>query len=176
MSKSREVWEWVRSIAIAVILALLIRAFVFEVYEVEGGSMIPSLEDQERIVANKLVYHFGSPEQGDIIVFEFDQHTDYIKRVIGVGGDTIEIYDGKVYCNGIKLEEPYLSDDMIINDYGPVVVPEGHYFVMGDNRKDSRDSRDPLVGFVSLERIKGKASLIIWPLSSIRAVNKAAEK
>lgn len=176
MSKTSEIWDWIRSIAIAIILALLIRTFVFEVYEVDGGSMFPTLENSERLVANKLAYRFDTPEPGDIIVFQFVPGTDYIKRVIGVGGDTIEILEGNVYRNGDLLEEPYLVEDPVIQDYGPVEVPEGYYFVLGDYRENSRDSRDPQVGFVSIERIKGKASMIIWPLMNIRFLGKAADR
>ncbi len=170
MNRSREVWEWVRSIAIAVLLALVIRFFLFEVFVVEGRSMYPTLQDHERLVVNKLVYRFDEPQPGDIVVFEYEPGRDFIKRVIGVGGDTIEIRGGEVYRNGVLLEEPYLSERMDSPDYGPVVVPYGYFFLMGDYRRNSMDSRDPRVGFVSLEKIKGRALFIFWPPFETRVI------
>lgn len=172
--KSREIWEWVRSIAVAVLLALVIRFFLFEVFVVEGSSMYPTLEDHERLVVNKLVYRFDTPHPGDIIVFEFDAGRDFIKRVIGVEGDTIEIRDGRVSRNGILLDEPYLVHDVEMQEFGPVVVPPGCVFLMGDYRRNSMDSRDPRVGFVSLERVKGRAFLIFWPPWGARVLDHEA--
>ncbi len=162
-SRSREVWEWVRSIAVAVMLALVIRFFLFEVFVVEGGSMFPTLEEYERLVVNKLVYRFDDPQPGDIVVFEYEPGRDFIKRVIGVGGDTVESRGGQVYRNGEVVNEPYLLDEMPMHDFEPVEVPPGFLFMMGDYRKNSMDSRDPRVGLVSLEKIKGRALLIFWP-------------
>jgi signal peptidase I len=172
MSKSREVWEWVRSITVAVLLALVIRFFLFEVFVVEGRSMYPTLEEHERLVVNKLVYRFDEPHPGDIIVFEFEPKRDFIKRVIGVGGDIIAIQDGVVYRNGEMVDEPYLLDEMDPQQsYGPVEVPPGYLFLMGDFRRNSMDSRDPRVGFVSLERVKGRAFLIFWPPLEARVLS-----
>jgi len=179
MLPSREAWEWVRSIAVAVVLALVIRFFLFEVFVVEGRSMYPTLEEHERLVVNKLVYRFDEPNPGDIVVFEFGPRRDFIKRVIGVGGDTIEIRNGLVYRNQELLLEPYLLNSMEQQlYYGPVQVPPGHLFLMGDYRGNSMDSRDPRVGFVSLERIKGRAFLIFWPPWELELLNenKAAQR
>ncbi len=178
MSRSREVWEWVRSIAVAILLALVIRFFLFEVFVVEGRSMFPTLEEHERLVVNKLVYRFDEPHPGDIIVFEFEPKRDFIKRVIGVGGDIIEIRDGQVYRNGEIVDEPYLLDEMDLHQsFGPVEVPPGYLFLMGDFRLNSMDSRDPRVGFVSLEKVKGRALLIFWPPFEARILSeKAAEQ
>lgn len=177
MTNAREVREWVRSIAVAVALALVIRFFLFEVFVVEGRSMYPTLEEQERLVVNKLIYRFEEPQPGDIVVFEHEPRRDFIKRVIGVGGDSIEIRDGIVYRNQTAVDEPYLLDQMDQQFYGPVEVPPGHLFLLGDFRRNSMDSRDPRVGFVSLERIKGRAFLIFWPISAVRVLNdKVAEQ
>lgn len=163
MSRSKEIWEWIRSIAIAVVLALLIRFFLFEVFVVEGRSMYPTLENYNRLVVDKISYRFNEPGYGDIIVFESYTGKDFIKRVIGTGGDTIEIRAGEVYRNGTLVDEPYLMGQTDYEDYGPVEVPAGCLFLMGDFRKNSLDSRNPLVGFVSKELIKGRACLIFWP-------------
>lgn len=177
MSKSKEVWEWIRSIAVAVLLALVIRFFLMEVFVVEGRSMYPTLEDYERVVVNKLIYRFDEPQPGDIVVFEYEPRRDFIKRVIGVGGDIIEIRDGVVYRNGESLNEPYLLDGMDQQpNFGPVEVPPGTLFLMGDYRRNSLDSRDPRVGFVSLERIKGRAFLVFWPPGEARILGHKVEQ
>ncbi len=165
-----ELWEWVKSILIAVVLAVLIRLFVLEVFLVDGSSMLPTLQDQERLIVNKFVYHFQEPQPGDVLIFSYSRERDFIKRVIGVPGDEIYIEDGFVHVNGQSLPEGYIRE-ATNGQYGPVTVPGGHYFVMGDNRNNSMDSRDSSVGFISSERIKGKALLVFWPVDSVRLVN-----
>ncbi|HOB86259.1 MAG TPA: signal peptidase I [Bacillota bacterium] len=175
-SKSKEIWEWIRSIGIALAVALFIRIFLFEFFVVEGRSMYPTLDENERLVVNKFIYRFESPQPGDIVVFQFEPHRDFIKRVIGVEGDTIEIKDGRVFRNGKLMEEPYLLEDMEPQDFGPVLVPPGTVFLLGDYRMNSLDSRDPSVGFVSLEQIKGKALYVFWPIWEARSLEvKVAE-
>ncbi|OPL10538.1 MAG: S26 family signal peptidase [Firmicutes bacterium ML8_F2] len=170
MGKWREAWEWIRSILIAVVLAILIRFFLFEVFVVEGRSMYPTMEETERLMVNKVVYYFDEPQLGDIVVFEYQPGRDFIKRVIGVGGDRVEIKTGQVYLNGAVLNEPYLLDDMETADFGPVEVPPGYIFLLGDYRCNSMDSRDPRVGFISLNSLKGKAFFIFWPLWEARGI------
>lgn len=164
----KEIKEWIEAIVIAIILAMLIKTFVIEIFEVEGHSMYPTLKDGERLVVNKFVYRFSEPERGDIIIFKYpgDPHYDYIKRVIGIENDVVEIKDGKVYLNDKVLEENYISEPTPGN-FGPEKVPEDHYFVLGDNRNNSKDSRFPSVGFVPDENLKGKAVFIIWPLNQL---------
>lgn len=171
MNRNRinELWEWVRSIGIAVILAMLIKVFCFQVFEVDGVSMNPTLADHERLIVNKLVYRMGLPEPGDIVVFKYSPQRDYIKRVIGVSGDIIEIREGMVFRNGLLLDEPYVAEKPS-SDFGPVEVPPEMIFTMGDNRNKSSDSRDPAVGFISLERVKGKAFCVIWPPQELRVL------
>jgi signal peptidase I len=146
LSNWKEIWDWVKSILIAVILALLIRLFLFEVFVVEGRSMYPTLSETERLMVNKVIYHFDEPKIGDIVVFQYEPGRDFIKRVIGLEGDKVEISEGRVYINNVLLEEPYLLKGMEMYDYGPVNVPPGYLFLMGDYRENSMDSRDPRVG------------------------------
>jgi len=175
LSKWAEIWDWVRSILIAVILAILIRLFLFEVFVVEGRSMYPTLHETERLMVNKVVYHFDDPKFGDIVVFEFEPGRDFIKRVIGVAGDKVEIINGRVYINNTMLDEPYLRKNTGSYDYGPAEVPAGYYFVMGDYRQNSMDSRDPRVGFVSREHLKGRAFFIFWPPWEARAITSKVD-
>lgn len=161
---ANETWEWMKALGLAIILALGIHQFVFAQFLVDGESMMPTLKDRERLIVNKLVYRLHKPEHGDIIVFQYpaDKSKDFIKRVIGLPGDTIEIRGGKVYRNGAVLQEPYLGEPT--NDvFGPVKVPEGKVFVLGDNRNNSKDSRDRTVGFVPYDLVVGRADLVFWP-------------
>jgi len=171
LSRWREIWDWSRSIIIAVVLALLIRLFLFEVFVVEGRSMYPTLVESERLMVNKLVYRFDEPTYGDIVVFEFEPGRDFIKRVIAKEGDIVEIVDGQVYINNNVFREPYLLPDMDGYDFGPAEVPPGSLFLLGDYRQNSMDSRDPRVGFVSEESLKGRAFFIFWPPWEARTIN-----
>ena len=163
--------DWMISIIMAVVLAFCIRTFIVEPYLVSGTSMVPTLENRERLLVDKFVYFFGEPKKGEIIVFKYPSDTtrDFIKRVIANGGDTLEIIDGKVFVNGSQLNEPYIKEPFHSN-YRKVVVPQGHIFVMGDNRNNSEDSRFSDVGFVSDNLIKGKASVIFWPFTNWRSL------
>ena len=158
----REIMEWVRSIVLAIIIAVVIRLFLFEVFLVEGSSMYPTLHNHERLIVNKATYSFHEPEKGDIIVFSYSPQRDFIKRVVAVEGDTVEIVENSLYINGEQIDESYLEDYHVM-DFGPVLIPDDHIFVLGDNRGNSMDSRDPSVGYVSLESVKGKAVLVFWP-------------
>ena len=167
----QEVKDWVVSILIAVVLALFIRYFIVELYLVEGPSMRPTLVHSERLVVNKFLYHFRTPERGEIIVFRYprDPSRDFIKRVIGLPGDMIEVKQGQVYRNGELLKEPYILE-MTRGNFPATKVPEGHLFAMGDNRNNSEDSRFADVGMVPFDLIKGKAILIFWPLDKLRTL------
>lgn len=168
---SKETWEWVRSIAIAVVLAMLIRLFLFEVFVVEGASMYPTLDNHERLVVNKLVYRITEPQPGDIVVFSYSPRRDFIKRVIGVSGDRIEICEGVVLVNDCPLEEPYLLEEDCM-EFGPVVVPSSSVFLLGDNRNNSMDSRDSNVGCISIDKVKGKALFVFWPPRGLRLLKE----
>lgn len=157
--------EWIESIVIAIVIAIVIKAFVFETVLVEGSSMLPTLKDRDRLAVNRIGYRLGKPEHGDIVVFEYpaDPSLIFIKRVIGVEGDRVEIKGHKVYVNGLELDEPYINEKPL-GDFPEVVVPPGTVFVLGDNRNDSRDSRYTDVGFIPLENIRGEAFLRMWPM------------
>ncbi|HDD53634.1 MAG TPA: signal peptidase I [Thermosulfidibacter takaii] len=166
-----KVWEYAKSILIALIIALLIRTFIVQAFRIPSGSMIPTLLVGDHILVNKLAYRFGEPHRLDVVVFKFplDSNKDYIKRVIGLPGDRLKIVNKVVFINGKPLKEPYArhTDSRTIprgiqprDNYGPVVVPPGHYFVMGDNRDSSYDSR--FWGFVSRKALIGKALIIYF--------------
>jgi signal peptidase I len=166
-----EIKDWVVSILIAVVLALFIRYFIVELYLVEGPSMRPTLVNGERLVVNKFIYYFKTPQRGEIIVFRYprDPSRDFIKRVIGVPGDMIEVRDGRVFRNGELLEEPYILE-VTRGGMPASKVPEGHLFMMGDNRNNSEDSRSRAVGFVPYEMVKGKAVMVFWPLGQTKTL------
>ncbi|MCX7781868.1 MAG: signal peptidase I, partial [Negativicutes bacterium] len=140
-------------------------------YMVEGPSMRPTLVNSERLVVNKFIYRFRQPERGEILVFRYprDPSRDFIKRVIAVPGDTIEIKDGRVFVNGQLQNETYILE-RTRGSYPLSTVPAGHVFVMGDNRNNSEDSRFKDVGFVPYDLIKGKAVLVFWPLDHIKSL------
>lgn len=166
--------DWLVSIIVAVALAFCIRTFIVEPYMVEGSSMYPTLESHERLMVNKYKYFFTDPEKGEIIVFRYpkDESRDFIKRVIATGGDTVEMREGKVLVNGSVVEENYIykNDPKGENksNYRKSVVPQGHIFVLGDNRNNSEDSRFADVDFVPLKLVKGKASIAFWPVDRWR--------
>ena len=170
-STASEIKDWIVSIVIAIVLAFLIRYFIVELYLVDGPSMRPTLQSAERLVVNKFIYRFRAPERGEILVFRYprDPSRDFIKRVIAIPGDTIEIKDGRVYVNSTLLNEPYILSKTRGN-YPLATVPEGHIFVMGDNRNNSEDSRFADVGFVPFDLIKGKAMLVFWPIGQFKTL------
>ena len=154
--------DTVKIVVVALVLAIFIRTFIIETYVVQGPSMMPTLRDGERLLVSKIAYRFSKPQRGDVIVFRYplDTSKDYIKRVVGVEGDTIEIRTGRVYRNGQLVEEPYVFYPGL-SSMSSFVVPPGTVFVMGDNRQNSEDSRS--FGPVELRLVKGKASVVIWP-------------
>ena len=163
--------DWGISIIAAVVMALLIRTFIVELYIVDGPSMRPTLQHEERLVVSKFIYKLRDPEKGEILIFKYprDPSRDFIKRVIAVGGDTIEIKEGRVYVNDQMLKEDYILEKTR-TEYPKVTVPEGTVFVMGDNRNNSDDSRFADVGFVPLDMIKGKAMLVFWPFDKLQTL------
>jgi len=174
--------EYAEAIGMALLLALFIRTFVVQAFKIPSGSMIPTLQIGDHILVNKLAYgvraplwghymvEFKTPQRGDVVVFIFpeDRTKDFIKRVVGLPGDTVEIRGKKVYVNGKAVDDPhaYFEGDNatggipVRDDYGPKKVPANHIFVMGDNRDKSYDSR--FWGYVDLDDVKGKAFLIYW--------------
>ena len=170
-SLGEEAKDWIISIVVAVVLAFLIRQFIVELYIVDGPSMRPTLQSQERLVVNKFIYSLRTPEKGEILVFKYprDQSRDFIKRVIATPGDTIEIKDGRVYVNDQMQSEDYILEKTR-SEYPKATVPDGTVFVMGDNRNNSEDSRFADVGFVPYSLIKGKAMLVFWPFSQFKTL------
>ena len=168
--------DWLVSIIVAVALAFCIRTFLVEPYMVSGSSMYPSLHNRERLVVDKLSYFITDPVKGEIIVFRYpkDQTRDFIKRVIAVAGDTIEMRNGKVLVNGNVIEENYIWKDdpkgKNSSDFRKPVVPNGTIFVLGDNRNNSEDSRFKDVDFVPLKLVKGRALFCFWPTDRIRKI------
>jgi signal peptidase I len=159
---------WVRDLLVALSIAAFIIIFVYQPVKVEGTSMMPSLEDQERIFVNKFVYRIGSIERGDIVVFRYprDPSTSFIKRVIGTAGDRVRIEDGQVFLNDRPIEEEYVPGDYADKRSFPEVkVPTGTYFVLGDHRNMSKDSRD--FGPVPQSAIFGKAVFGYWPMEKM---------
>ena len=138
----KEILAWVLTIALAVVAAKVINKYVIIKAEVPTGSMESTIEVDDCILGFQLAYTFSNPQRGDIVIFPWPDNPEvtYVKRVIGLPGETVEIKDGAVYINGETIEEPYLKEAMV-GEYGPYVVPEGCYFMLGDNRNSSQDSR-----------------------------------
>lgn len=163
-SLRQEIMEYVQALIIAVILAAFIITFVAQSFVVQGSSMEPTLHNGERLLVNKFIYRFRTPQRGEIIVFKYpyDPRRKFIKRVIGLPGDTVQIQGGKVILDGKPLVENYTLD-LTYGAFGPQVVPEGTLFVLGDNRNNSEDSRYPDVGFVPFKNVVGMAFVRYWP-------------
>jgi len=160
--------SWVRDLVISLAISGFIILFLYQPVKVEGTSMLPGLEDQERIFINKFVYHFESVARGDVVVFRYprDPAKSYIKRVIGVPGDRIRIERGRVYVNGRHLSEDYVPRDFIDGrSYPETVVPDHAYYVLGDHRSMSNDSRE--FGPVDESCIYGKAVFVYWPVDKL---------
>ena len=164
----KEFGGWARDLLFAALTAILIVVFVVQPVKVEGTSMQPHLSDQERIFVNKFVYHFSDIERGDVVVFWYPKEPSksFIKRVIGLPGEEMEIRSGVVYVNGTVLAEDYVRPEYFdFHSYGPQIVPEHSFFVMGDHRNSSNDSRH--WGCVPKENIFGKAVFRYWPVSKL---------
>ncbi|AGB40605.1 signal peptidase I [Halobacteroides halobius DSM 5150] len=161
--------EYLESIFWAIIISIFLIVFVVQAFYIPSGSMRPTLQPGDRILVNKLIYRFRDPKRGEVIVFKYpvNPNRKFIKRVIGLPGDTIKIVDGRVYVNGKPLEEDYTLEKSY-TDYPAIKIPANNYFVLGDNRNNSKDSR--FWGFVPRENIIGKATVIFWPLNRINFI------
>lgn len=171
----KEIREWIVSLATAVIVVLLLRTFLFTIIRVDGPSMSDTLLDGDKLFVTIADMRADGPERFDVIICKYPNRSDqYVKRVIGLPGDTISVKQGVLYVNGEAVEEPFLSDARTVrfdkgsNNFGPIEISEGEYFVMGDNRDNSNDSRN--VGVITDEMVIGKVRYIIWPLNRIGSV------
>ena len=181
-ARVRSLVEWVAVIVGALVVALVVKTFLFQAFFIPSASMEPTLEEGDRVLVNKLSYDLHDIRRGDVVVFELppdkvgpDGIKDLIKRVIGLPGDVIETRDGVVYVNDRRLEEPYLPDGTLTGDpsngNNPAIerqtVPEGSIFVMGDNRANSHDSRYADRGPIPIDSVVGRAFVLVWPLGEI---------
>lgn len=174
--QKNEIWEWVKALGAALVIAFIIRTFLFAPIEVEGSSMMPTLENHDRMIVTKI----EEPERFDIVVFHATKESDYIKRVIGLPGDQVEYKSDNLFVNGKQYEEPFLNeyknehrrvqlDGPYTEDFS-ITVPEGSIFVLGDNRRNSTDSRH--IGAIPLDKVVGTTKVIYWPFSEIRILGK----
>lgn len=174
------IFEWVRAFIVAVVLAFIIRTFLYAPILVDGVSMMPTLHDQNRMIVDKISYVITDPKRFDIVVFKATETKDYIKRVIGLPGDTVEYKDDVLYINGEPYDEPYLDQykselnegELLTYNFtmeeliGEKVVPEDKIFVLGDNRRNSNDSRE--IGTIAMDDVIGKTSIVYWPFKEMR--------
>ena len=164
-----EFWAWVKTLASAAVYATLIVTFGFQVARVEGLSMAPTLGDQDRLIVNKLVYRLSAPRRSDIVMLYYPLNPDksFVKRVIAEEGDQVRIVDGRVFVNDVPVQDDYVPTEYRSHDdWGPQVIPEGYYFVMGDHRNNSSDSRH--WGMVPKKYIIGKVQVRWWPVPNAR--------
>lgn len=170
--------EWIKAFAIGIIIFAFIRTFFFSNYVVEGESMMPTLQDGNKLVVNKIGYQIGELHRFDVIVFHANKEEDYVKRIIGLPGDKLEYREDQLYVNGKKYKEPYLdkyreqafggrlTGDFTLSELtGTETVPKDSLFVLGDNRLGSRDSRE--FGFISIDQVVGKVNLRYWPVNKM---------
>jgi signal peptidase I len=160
--------SWLRDIFVSLGIAGIVIVFLYQPVKVEGNSMMPELADQERIFINKFLYRFESIERGDVVVFWYplDPSKSYIKRVVGLPGETVQLINGEVYVNGRRLMEPYVpSEYRDRQSLGPIHIPAGEFFVLGDHRTSSNDSR--VWGTVERHLIYGKAVFVYWPFGQL---------
>lgn len=180
-----EVVEWGKALLIAVVLVTLMRWLLFTPTIVSGPSMEPNFWDQQRLIVNKMIYRFKEPDRGEVVVFHAPEQKDYIKRVIALPGESVRIEKDHVYINGELLNEPYIAEaiaeaarnnttyntrDFKMTGSGirEVTVPDGHLFLVGDNRPNSKDSRMESVGFIPISEVVGRADIIFWPLGDFQ--------
>lgn len=177
-SMIREILSWIIYIAAVIVLTYLVITYVGQRTEVNGESMVETLQDGDNLIVDKISYRFRDPERYEIIVFPFEYEDDtyFIKRIIGLPGETISIVDGKVYINGELLEDEVYGREIMEQGDGslwqmePLQLGEDEYFVLGDNRNNSMDSRDPSVGVLTRDDLMGRAWIRIWPFDSFGAI------
>jgi signal peptidase I len=164
----RVAFEWVGLVVLALIIALLIKTFLFQAFFIPSESMVPTLKVHDRVLVNKLSYKLHPVHRDDIVVFKAPPNSDpgiddLVKRVIGLPGETVSGHGGHVYINGQELKESYLPKDTSTSDFAPVKIAPDHYWVMGDNRGNSKDSR--VFGTIEKSKIVGRVFIRIWPFT-----------
>ena len=166
----KELLEWILMLACTVAVVVVFNSFIVVNMKIPSGSMEDGIQVGDRIFANRLSYVNSEPERMDIVVFRYpdDRSQLFIKRIIGLPGETLEVREGRVYVDGTPLDDPYNPDGTMARDMEPVTVPPGTVFVMGDNRNHSMDSRDETVGPIPLEKVRGKGLVLIWPLNKLK--------
>ena len=177
MNRSNPIWEIFKVVVAVFVVAIIIRYFVFQPFIVDGSSMEPNFHNNEYIIVQKISYYVSTPHRGDVVVLKYPNDTsiDYIKRIIGLPGETIKILNGNVYINGKLLNEPYLTAGQKTTIDGSLTVPyqvtleSGQYFVMGDNRDHSADSREGWV--LPKDDIIGRASIVLYPTQDFHSVS-----
>ena len=187
MEDQKESWlDWWKPILFAVVLVVGVRYFLITPVAVQGASMMPTLENGEMLVVDKITSKITAFDRFDIVVFKATEEENYVKRIIGLPGDNVQYIDDVLYINGKQYDEPYfdeykselldhgtLTEDFTLESYlQQTVVPEGHLFVLGDNRRKSVDSRLREVGFVPIDTVIGEARFVYWPLSQVELIKK----
>ncbi|WP_347860612.1 signal peptidase I [Salimicrobium sp. PL1-032A] len=177
----RQILDWIKALAVAAVLAVLVRLFLFAPVVVEGPSMLPNLHNEDRLIVSKINYTLGSPHRFDIVVFHATERRDYIKRVIGLPGEHVAVRNDQLYINDTPVEEPFLNERIDTMPDGETYtrnfeleqlegsyseIPEDHVLVLGDNRRNSTDSR--AFGVVPLEKVVGEAIFSYWPPERIQ--------
>ena len=171
-SLKREIFEWIMVFVVAAAMAFVVRTFIFEPVRVDGSSMLYTLTDSEFMIATKFDYLLGDPERFDIVICNYPNTSDgmyRVKRVIGMPGETMELRAGELYIDGEHIEQNFDMTDNAVN-FGPFTVPEGSYFLLGDNRNNSKDSRHPMVGALPRSMIKGHVRAVVFPFGSMRII------
>ncbi len=172
--RNRLLRDWVALFAVVLAVAFLLRTFVFTFAHVDGPSMLPTLVHGDRVLVSLMAYRTDTPKRGDIAVCSyFGRDQAFVKRIVGLPHETLEIKGNVVYINGKALDEPYL-DDHAMQDFGPVNLRAEEYFVLGDNRAKSGDSRNPEIGPLPVDRLLGRAIAIVWPTGRIEGISPPA--
>ena len=171
-SWKQEIFEWIMVFVVAAAIAFPIRMFLFEPVRVDGSSMLNTLTDSEFMIATKFDYLFSDPERFDIVICHYPNTTDgmyRVKRVIGLPGETVELRMGKLYVNGEYMEQDFDMTENYTN-FGPITMGEDDYFVLGDNRNNSKDSRSAMVGPLDRDMIKGHVRAVVFPFTNFRLI------
>jgi len=180
-----ELFEWIKVIVVALTVAFLVRTFIFSPIVVDGPSMLPTLEDRDKMIVNKFTYRFNEPDRFDIVVFHATMKNDFIKRVIGLPGEHVAVEDHQLYIDGEKTAEPFINGEDVEDDISSFLtsdftleelegnhetIPNGHVLVLGDNRNNSTDSRS--LGVIPMDEIVGKASIIFFPFDRMEMIKE----